>query len=93
LTIGPTPEDLEQEENEPDQEGGRFHGSGVTTQQRTILSYFDRQDGTTEGEVIGSEGFGERDVKKLAASLERAVIANENRRAKFGDDPTKYVFM
>jgi beta-catenin-like protein 1 len=30
-------------------------------------------------------------VRKLATSLERAVVANEARRAKFGDDPSKYM--
>jgi beta-catenin-like protein 1 len=86
LDVQPTLEDLEDEE---DEEGGRFHGSGVSTQQLEILSYFDREDNTAEGEVIGREGFGERDVKKLAAGLERAVNINESRRAKFSDDPTK----
>jgi beta-catenin-like protein 1 len=51
----------------------------------------DREDNAgEEGEVIGREAFGERDVKKLASGLDRAVSANESRRAKF-DDPTKYI--
>jgi len=51
----------------------------------------DREDNAgEEGEVIGREVFGERDVKKLASGLDRAVSANESRRAKF-DDPTKYI--
>jgi beta-catenin-like protein 1 len=91
LAMQPTLEDLEQEENEPDEEGGRFHGSGVSTSQREILSYFDREDGVpNDGEVIGREGFSERDVKKLAAALEKAVSVNESRRSKFADDPQKY---
>lgn len=90
LTPQPSLEDLEFEENEPDEEGGRFHGSGVSSTQREILSYFDRQD-TAGDEVIGREGFGERDVRKLAAQLEKAVTTNESRRAKFPDDPTKYI--
>lgn len=60
----------------------------MSVQQREILSYLDREDNAGEGEVIGREGFGERDVKKLAAQLEKAISANESRRAKF-DDPTK----
>ena len=90
-TTNPSLPDLEQEENEPDEEGGRFYGSGVTDTQREILSYFDREDNIgEEGEVIGREAFGERDVKKLASGLDRAVSVNEARRAKF-DDPKKYI--
>ena len=61
----------------------------MSSTQQEILSYFDREDNTAEGEVIGREGFGERDVKKLAAGLEKAISTNESRRAKF-DDPKKY---
>ena len=61
----------------------------MSTQQKEILSYLDREDNVGEGEVIGREGFAERDVKKLAAQLEKAISVNENRRAKF-DDPAKY---
>lgn len=85
----PTQQDLEDEEPEQDEEGGRFHGSGVSEAQLEILSYFDREDGTQQGEVIGREGFAERDVKKLAGTLERAISVNESRRAKFADDPKK----
>ena len=79
-----------EDDSEQDEEGGRFYGSGVSSSQQEILSYFDREDNTAEGEVIGREGFGERDVKKLAAGLEKAISINESRRAKF-DDPTKYL--
>ena len=60
----------------------------MSTQQREILSYLDREDNAGDWEVIGREGFGERDVKRLAAQLEKAITVNENRRAKF-DDPAK----
>ena len=50
----------------------------------------DREDNAGEGEVIGREAFGERDVKKLASTLDRTISANESRRSKF-DDPTKYI--
>ena len=87
----PTPEDLEQEENEQDEEGGRFHGSGMSSHQREILSYLDREDVPVEGgEVIGREGFGERDVRKLTAALEKAIQVNEARRSKFADTPEKF---
>jgi len=61
----------------------------MSEQQREILSYLDREDNAGEGEVIGREGFGERDVKKLAAQLDKAISVNESRRAKF-EDPAKY---
>jgi len=82
--------DFEIEEDEEDEEGGRFHGSGVSSEQRVILEYFDKEDAVGEGEVIGREGFTERDVKRLAAGLEKAIEANEARRAKFANDPAKY---
>ena len=63
----------------------------MSEQQREILSYLDREDNPGgDGEVIGREGFGERDVKKLAAQLEKAITVNESRRAKY-EDPAKYV--
>jgi hypothetical protein len=83
----PAQQDLE--DPEQDEEGGRFSGSGVSPTQLEILSYFDREDGAQQGEVIGREGFADRDVKKLASGLERAISINESRRAKFPDDPTK----
>lgn len=60
----------------------------MSEQQSEILSYLDREDNAGEGEVIGREGFGERDVKKLAAQLDKAISVNESRRAKF-EDPAK----
>jgi beta-catenin-like protein 1 len=67
----------------------------VSFQQREILSYFDREDAVAdgEGEVIGKEGFGERDIRKLGAGLEKAIQVNEARRSKFVDDPTKYALL
>jgi beta-catenin-like protein 1 len=88
----PSQQDLEQEENEEDEEGGRFYGSGISSKDKEILSYLDREDAFAEegGEVIGREGFGEREIRKLAASLEKAIQFNEARRSKFPNDPTKY---
>ena len=83
--------DIEMEEDEDDEEGGRFHGSGMSSEQRAILEYFDKEDASGEGEVIGREGFTERDVKRLASGLEKAIETNEARRAKFPNDPTKYI--
>jgi len=82
--------DFEPEEDEEDEEGGRFHGSGVSSEQRVILEYFEKEDAVGEGEVIGREGFTERDVKRLASGLDKAIEANEARRAKFPNDPSKY---
>ena len=58
------------------------------------MSYLEREDAFAEegGEVIGREGFGERDIRKLASGLEKAIQVNESRRSKFPNDPTKYVF-
>jgi predicted NUDIX family phosphoesterase len=65
----------------------------MSSKDEEILSYLDREDAFAEqggGEVIGREGFGERDIRKLAAALEKAVQVNEQRRSKFANDPTKY---
>jgi Catenin-beta-like, Arm-motif containing nuclear len=61
----------------------------VSSSQAQILSYLDREDGAVgDGEVIGVEEFGERDVRKLASQLDKAVSVNESRRSKF-EDPQK----
>jgi hypothetical protein len=64
----------------------------VSSTQAEILSYLDSEDGVgagADGEVIGAEQFGERDVRKLASALEKATSVNESRRSKF-DEPAKY---
>lgn len=83
------------EDDEEDDEGGRFFGSGMSSKEQEILSYLDREDAFAEqgGEVIGREGFGERDIRKLAAALEKAIQVNEARRSKFPNDPTKYTIV
>ena len=62
----------------------------MSSTQAEILSYLDKEDGVSgDGEVIGAEEFADRDVRKLASALDKAISFNEARRSKY-DNPAMY---
>lgn len=84
-----------------DDEGGRFFGGGLTSQQKRILELMNRAGRTTEG----AAGDGARDeddegqspeeelksLRRCILRLERAINKNQELRVKYGDDPQKCV--
>ncbi|KAH7105510.1 DUF1716-domain-containing protein [Auriculariales sp. MPI-PUGE-AT-0066] len=68
---------------------GRFYGGGLTKQQKEILSIFEKaadKDG-----VLEEAGMNAAQVKRLVLRFERAANKNQQQRAKFPNDPTKFI--
>ncbi|KAM0816036.1 putative Beta-catenin-like protein 1 N-terminal domain-containing protein [Seiridium cardinale] len=93
-TLPPDDEDgdygpsLPPEEDGVDDEEGRFFGGGISAQQREILDYVDGADDQL--------GFKEEKIdvpwlRKTALNFEKRISKNAELRAKFEDDPTRFI--
>lgn len=79
----PPPED----DAEQDDEEGRFFGGGVSKDTADVLDFIDEQDGAdAEPEKIDSAW-----LRRLALNFEKRISKNAELRAKFEDDPTKFM--
>lgn len=70
-----------------DEEGGRFFGGGLTSQQKRILELMNSeedQEGISAEEEL-------KNLRKAVLRLERAITKNQEQRVKFGDDPSKFI--
>ncbi|KAB2099532.1 hypothetical protein AG0111_0g12322 [Alternaria gaisen] len=76
------------EEGPGDDDEGRFFGDGLDENARDAMEYIDAQDG---GEAIGEEKYDVPWVRKLALNFEKKVNKNASLRAKYEDDPTKFM--
>ena len=75
------------DEDEGDDEEGRFFGGGVTGETAQALDYLDQQD----GEDYKEEKIDSAWMKRLTASFERKIAKNAELRAKFESEPTKFM--
>ncbi|RMZ67303.1 DUF1716 domain [Pyrenophora seminiperda CCB06] len=71
-----------------DDDEGRFFGDGIDEDARDAMEYIDAQDGD---EVIRDEKYDIPWVRKLALNFEKKVNKNASLRAKYEDDPTKFM--
>ncbi|KAG6332958.1 hypothetical protein ID866_6132 [Astraeus odoratus] len=70
-------------------EEGRFYGGGLTSQQKEILSIFERAEGGGfQGQV---DEVTLPSIRRTLAQLERAVNKNQDQRSKYPNDPTKFI--
>ena len=76
------------EEGPGDDDEGRFFGDGLDENARDAMEYIDAQDGD---EAIGEEKHDVPWVRKLALNFEKKVNKNASLRAKYEDDPTKFM--
>lgn len=73
--------------DEDDDEDGRFFGSGVTKDGEEALDYLDEQDGEEfKEEVIDSAW-----LRRLATSFDKKVAKNAQLRARYENDPAKFI--
>ncbi|KAI6047141.1 Catenin-beta-like protein [Pisolithus marmoratus] len=70
-------------------EEGRFYGGGLTSQQKDILSIFEKAEG--EGNQDEPEEVTLPSIRRMLARFERAVNKNQDQRSKYSDDPTKFI--
>lgn len=87
---GPTlPRDGEDDgDGAEDDEEGRFFGGGISAQQRDILDYVDDAD-----EQLGfkDEKIDASWLRRTALNFEKHISKNAELRAKFEDDPTRFI--
>ena len=76
------------EEGPGDDDEGRFFGDGLDENARDAMEYIDAQDGD---DAIGEENYDVPWVRKLALNFEKKVNKNASLRAKYEDDPTKFM--
>ncbi|KAF9882438.1 duf1716 domain-containing protein [Colletotrichum karsti] len=96
VAAGPTrpPEDGEDDDDgdygpemPPDDDEGRFFGGGITKQESEILDYVDgRGEDSAAPEKVDAAW-----VRKTALNFEKRITKNAELRAKFADDPQKFI--
>ncbi|KAI2640199.1 Catenin-beta-like protein [Xylaria nigripes] len=72
--------------DEDDEEGGRFFGGGVTVQEARVLDYL----GDAEADIV-SEKIDVAWLRRTALAFEKKISRNAEQRAKFEDDPAKFI--
>ncbi|KAF8845818.1 DUF1716-domain-containing protein [Paxillus ammoniavirescens] len=70
-------------------EEGRFYGGGLTSEQKQILSIFERAEG--EGDQDEPEKVSLTSIRRTLLRFERAVNKNQDQRSKYPDDPSKFI--
>ncbi|CAI6339694.1 unnamed protein product [Periconia digitata] len=85
---GPSlPPDLESD-GDGDDEEGRFFGGGIDEDAKDAMDYLDAQDGE---DAIGEEKYDLSWLRRLALNFEKKVNKNASLRAKYEDDPSKFM--
>ncbi|RTE75736.1 hypothetical protein BHE90_009788 [Fusarium euwallaceae] len=70
----------------PDDDEGRFFGGGITQQEEQILDYVDEADAGASPEKIDAAW-----LRKTALNFEKRINKNAELRAKFEDEPQKFI--
>lgn len=76
----------EEEEEDGDDEEGRFFGGGVTAQESRALDYINET-----GDDLPEEKIDASWLKKTALKFEQRINKNATQRAKYEDDPAKFI--
>lgn len=71
-----------------DDEEGRFFGGGMSKDTADVLDYLDEQDGA---EAAEPEKIDAAWLRRLALNFERRISKNAELRAKYEDDPQKFM--
>ncbi|TVY13826.1 Beta-catenin-like protein 1-like [Lachnellula arida] len=89
MEAGPSapPEDEDYGPDIPDDDEGRFFGGGVTREENEILDYMDGQ----ESAEIAPEKIDSAWLRKLALNFEKKITKNAELRAKFENEPQKFM--
>ncbi|KAI4216461.1 MAG: hypothetical protein LQ351_000950 [Letrouitia transgressa] len=85
IVAGP---ELPPDQDEAVDEEGRFFGGGITANTANALDFIDERDEENAGKP---EKFDAAWVRKLALNFERKISKNSELRAKFEDDPQKFM--
>ncbi|KAK5945133.1 hypothetical protein PMZ80_002337 [Knufia obscura] len=81
------PENDDEDADEPaDDEEGRFFGGGVTKEERNVLEFIEQNEDGAPDEEINLAW-----LKRTALNFERKINKNAELRAKYEDEPMKFV--
>ncbi|KAI0536440.1 Catenin-beta-like protein [Xylaria digitata] len=69
-----------------EEEGGRFFGGGVTAQEAQVLDYLDDTEVDLAPDKIDVAW-----LRRTALSFEKKISRNAEQRAKFEDDPSRFI--
>lgn len=83
----PLPDDEDYGPDIPDDEEGRFFGGGVTREENEILDFMEGQ----ESAEIAPEKIDSAWLRKLALNFEKRISKNAELRAKFENEPQKFM--
>ncbi|PNP61124.1 hypothetical protein FNYG_14212 [Fusarium nygamai] len=90
MEAGPAPPPADDEDFgpdlPPDDDEGRFFGGGITKQESEILDYVEEADAGRAPEKIDAAW-----LRKTLTNLERHINKNAELRAKFEDQPQKFI--
>ena len=86
VEAGPAPPPEDAPDELGDDEEGRFFGSGVNDNEKSALNLLDQDDGTEAEDKIDLSW-----LKKTALNFERKINKNAELRAKYENDPMKFV--
>ncbi|KAL6874866.1 Catenin-beta-like protein [Trichoderma novae-zelandiae] len=70
----------------PDDEEGRFFGGGISKQESEILDFVDKADAGGDVDKLDSAW-----LKKTVLNLEKLITKNSELRARFEDQPHKFI--
>ncbi|CAG8953303.1 hypothetical protein HYFRA_00003510 [Hymenoscyphus fraxineus] len=89
MEAGPSmpPDDEDYGPDIPDDDEGRFFGGGVTQEENEVLDYMDGQ----ESAEIAPEKIDSAWLRKLALNFEKKITKNAELRAKFENEPAKFM--
>ncbi|KPI35413.1 Beta-catenin-like protein [Cyphellophora attinorum] len=92
MEAGPAlpPDEDEEDDPEGEDEEGRFFGSGVTDAERQAMNIINAND-TDPDNLDAPETIDLTWLKRTALSFERKINKNAELRAKYADDPLKFV--
>jgi beta-catenin-like protein 1 len=81
------PDDEDYGPDIPDDEEGRFFGGGITKDEAEILDYMEEQEDAN----VAPEKIDTAWVRKLALNFEKRISKNAELRAKFENEPQKFM--
>ncbi|KAH8818150.1 Catenin-beta-like protein [Hyaloscypha sp. PMI_1271] len=89
VEAGPStpPDDEDYGPDIPDDEEGRFFGGGVTQEENEILDYMEGQ----KSAEVAPEKIDSAWLRKLALNFEKKITKNAELRAKFENEPQKFM--
>ncbi|EPX72839.1 DUF1716 family protein [Schizosaccharomyces octosporus yFS286] len=75
-----------EDEEEFDEEGGRFFGSGLSEREKESLQFLDQNEGTEPSVALTPN-----ELKKKVVKLEKVLNQNQELRSKYPESPEKFI--